>query len=140
MNKKGIWRIIEAVIAVLILAGAMLLIAERQIENTRNTTHKQMRPFLDQVAKNQELREQILTDDQTSRVAENAIISLLEQKIPNIEFLYNVTICDTEDSICKDKLGYSDKGIKEVYTEARIISANIEFYQPKILRAYIWKE
>ncbi len=141
LNKKGVWRIIEAVIAVLILAGAMLLIAEKQIENTTTSVHNKLRPFLDEVAKNPQLRERILEDDQSQNQIEIDLTSLLEQKIPNIEFFYNVSICDINDQICKNKFSYPDnKDLHEIYSETRLITANIEFFRPKVVRAYIWKE
>ena len=136
MGKRGMWRIVEAVLAVLIVAGALLVILSKQeTRTTEQDFYDLLRPALDEVAKDQILREAILNDDSSSVDAENDVLDKIKGLIPNALLEKRVKICDASNPSDCNSLTTEDK---DVYSEERLITASLKTYSPKIVKVYIW--
>jgi hypothetical protein len=136
MNKNGLWRIIEVTAAVLIIASALLALSSRQeVEVSKNYVSEDLRDILNEMAKDFELREQILNDDDSSTVAEDAVRDFLNLRIRNIELNYKLNICDAYSGSC----GSLPTTEGEIFSEERLISATYNNFNPKVVRVYVWR-
>jgi len=141
MNKKGVWRVIESVIAVLIIAGALLLFISKEEISKQSRYFEILRPTLDEIAQDENIRDKIIKDDPSTSIGEEEIINILKPRFPSEELELNVSICEINDIPCLTNEDYYPKGIKgEVYSEERLISSTLIDYEPAILRVYIWKK
>lgn len=141
MNKKGVWRVIESVIAVLIIAGALLLFISKEEISKQSRYFEILRPTLDEIAQDENIRDKIIKDDPSTSIGEEEIINILKTRFPSEELELNVSICEINDIPCLTNEDYYPKGIKgEVYSEERLISSTLIDYEPAILRVYIWKK
>jgi len=141
MNKKGVWRVIESVIAVLIIAGALLLFISKEEISKQSRYFEILRPTLDEIAQDENIRDKIIKDDPSTSIGEEEIINILKPRFPSEELELNVSICEINDIPCLTNEDYYPKGIKgEVYSEERLISSTLIDYEPAILRGYIWKK
>ncbi len=139
MDKKGIWRIIEAVLAVLILAGAILIFSIDKEVFEKENIQRAMRDSLNEITRNSDFRENIVNDDSGKKEAEERIKNLLKERFPSSEFDYNVVICFINDADCKNENGAKDIK-KEVFSEERLVSASLKNFSPKIVKIYIWRK
>ena len=141
MNKKGVWRVIESVIAVLIIAGALLLFISKEEISKQSRYFEILRPTLDEIAQDENIRDKIIKDDPSTSIGEEEIINILKTRFPSEELELNVSICEINDIPCLTNEDYYPKGIRgEVYSEERLISSTLIDYEPAILRGYIWKK
>ena len=141
MNKKGVWRVIESVIAVLIIAGALLLFISKEEISKQSRYFEILRPTLDEIAQDENIRDKIIKDDPSTSIGEEEIINILKPRFPSEELELNVSICEINDIPCLTNEDYYPKGIRgEVYSEERLISSTLIDYEPAILRGYIWKK
>ena len=135
------WRIVEATIAILLLAGTLFfLISKQETNNSGFDAFQLIKPIVNEVAKNISIREAILSDTYTTNSAENTILEILSNKLSNPSFGYNVTICDAFTNNSCGSSGDYPSSAKELYSEERIISATLTSFSPKILKIYLWRE
>jgi len=133
-NKRGIWRIVEAVIAVFILASAIVMLF---LQDTREESENLLfDDILNEIAKDKALREKVINDDSNSVDAENEIMNILEKRILNQRLEYNVSICRVSDSCASENFYPAD--IAEVYSQERIVSSTLDRFEPKIVKIYVW--
>ena len=141
INNKGVWQVIESVIAVLIIAGALLLFISKEEISKQSRYFEILRPTLDEIAQDENIRDKIIKDDPSTSIGEEEIINILKPRFPSEELELNVSICEINDIPCLTNEDYYPKGIKgEVYSEERLISSTLIDYEPAILRVYIWKK
>ena len=141
MNKKGIWRVIEATLSVLmIITFILLLLSKREVTPEKERIGSSMRSILNEIAKNAAMRAQILMDSDASAQAEEAAFQIFEERINNPTFNYNITICDLSAPVCGDITKYSINTDQEIYSEERLITADLNNFNPKILKVYAWRK
>lgn len=139
MNNRGVWRVIESVIAVLIIAGALLLFISREEISKQSQYFEVLRPTLDEIAQDDSVRDKIIKDDPSTWTTEEEIINILRNRFSNSELELNISICDINNIPCLTNEDYYPGEIKgEVYSEERLISSTLIDYGPAILRVYIW--
>ena len=128
MNKKGWIKIVEAFMAVMILASVMLTIYVKQPTRTMNQEIIKIEDsILNEISQNEVLRQNVLDENETS------ISLFIQSKIPaNLNF--TARICGVED-ICG-----LDVYRKEVYARERIISSTLKEFAPKKLRLFMWEK
>lgn len=140
MKKKGMWRIVEATIAVLLVASMIFfLIASQKTSRENFDAFELIKPSMNEIAKNNSVREAVLLDSSSSSDAENIILILLSQRISNPSLQYNVTICDAFTANPCGLPGDYPSSVPEVYIEERIISATLTQFTPKIVKLYVWQ-
>ncbi len=133
-NKRGIWRIVEAVIAVFILASAIVMLF---LQDTRKESENLVfDDILNEIAKDKVLREKVINDDSNSMEAENEIMDILKKRILNQRLEYSVSICGVSESCAGEN--YYPANIAELYSRERIISATLDKFEPKIVKIYVW--
>jgi len=138
VNKKGIVRIIEASIAILIVLSVVLIVSEKRKSQVESDLGERITPLLEEIARNGSMRTAIINDNETSNIAENLIISFLNQRIKETFIGYNVTICDYT-SVCG--LSAYPQGAKgNIYAGERVISTTLESnkFTPKKVRIFLW--
>jgi len=134
-NKKGWIRITEAVIAILIMASVLIVMYTNetpQVSYSDYVYNLQIRILMD-VADRAELRNATLYSTETS--LDPKLKEYFDESIPS-NFAYNVTVC----SLSADRCTLDIDTTKEIFVEDRIISSNLEKYDPKLLRLYIWEK
>ena len=131
INKKGWIRITEAVVAILIMASVLIVIYTNQTPqvNISNYVYDLQIKLLNGVADRADLRNAVISGD-ISFMKTN----YFDLGIPK-NFDYNITICKIGDP-CNSAPNVNTA----VYVEDRIISSNLQKYEPKMLRLYIWEK
>lgn len=131
INKKGWIKIVEAVIAVLLIAGVLIMFYARSFETPRSTqrVYELEKAVLEEVALDKDYRRMVLENspDGVNSYVRDRIMQLLPG------FNYSIAICNPED-ICPAP--YYDR---EIYASERIVSANLDKYSPKKLKIFVWR-
>ena len=141
MNKRGIWRVIEATMSVLIIVAFLLiLLSKKESLSEKEQISSKFRSTLNEISKNATLREAILMDDEASSQAEETVLQVFKIKINNFIFNYNITICSLNAVSCGNISQYSIKTSQEIYSEERLITADLNNFNPKILKLYAWRK
>ncbi|MFH1501298.1 MAG: hypothetical protein ABIE22_05140 [archaeon] len=128
-NKKGWLRIFEAFLAVIIIAGVLIVLVMNQRAHSDFDEGIQgfQRGVLFEIAENNNYRHQVLNNDATG--VESFVGGRM---IPGMEF--SMKICGVEE-ICRIDGEYN----KEVYVAEIIISSNLTLYEPKKLKIFMWE-
>ena len=129
-EKRALLRIVEAVIAILIIAGVSIYLYNQQIRksNIQEDIYNLEDSILREISSNNELREDILKGNLTNA---NRTI---ESRMPgSLEF--TTRICEPEE-VCGMPTYLGLK--KEVYAKETFISATLETYSPKKFKIFVW--
>lgn len=135
MNKKGWIRITEAVVAILIMASVLIVLYTNetpQVSYSDYVYDLQVRLLID-IADDDLLRNATLYSNETHN--ESRLIEYFDANVP-VNFNYAVLVCDLSSLNCNRDINTTE----EVFVEDRIISSNLEIYDPKLLRLYIWEK
>ncbi|MEK6843952.1 MAG: hypothetical protein AABX83_00850, partial [Nanoarchaeota archaeon] len=120
MNKRGIWRVIEATLSVLVITAFILIVlSKKETVYEKESIGSNLRSILNEISKNSTLREAILTDDDVSSQAEETVLQVFKEKINNPALNYNLTICGINSAICGDISKYSIGVDQNIYSEER---------------------
>jgi len=128
MNKNGWIKIVEAFIAIILIAAVMLTIYTRQPARSMNEEIIKIEDsVLNEISQNEVLRQDVLDNNEAS------ISLFIQSKIPaNLNF--TAKICEVND-ICG-----LDVYKKEVYAREKIISSTLTEYSPKKVRLFMWEK
>jgi len=143
VNKKGIVRIIEAVIAIMIIFGVLLVVAQNRTVRTEIDLTDQIPPLLDELAKDVTLRKKIVEQyvsangpaDVDNMVILDEVRLFLDEKITNPRIGFEIAICDAT-SICS-LATFPDVG-SDVFAGERIISATLTDFEPKKVKLFLY--
>ena len=139
-NKKGWIRIVEAFVAILIIAGIVLIVIGRdqsQREDSSSATYTSMVAIIREIQLNNTLRGEILG---TSGVIEwegfdsaapQTKAKIIEKTPAYLECVGK--ICATND-VCL----LANSQVKNIYSEDAIISSTLQTYNPRILKLFCW--
>jgi len=132
-SRRGIIRIIEAIIAILIIIGTVLVISLSTPRDTEVDFVERLNDLLDEVAKNKTLRDDIILN---GAGAEQNVKDFLYLRIGQ-GFSYDVKIC-LPDLVCS--LTNYPGVDKSVYSAERIISASLAKvnYNPQKVKIFLW--
>lgn len=130
INNKGLVRILEASIAILIILSVLFIFFNQQKEPNNVDYSEMARDILEEVSKNNGLRNDILSDNSAD------LNSFVRDRVPGfLEF--DIRICESLEGAC---------GINfiegNVYSAERVISTTIEqrSLNPKKIRLFIWEK
>ena len=130
-NNKGWIRILEAFIAVTILAGFFTFVYVSNVRNESqiNEIYNLQKVILDEIADNIELRNKVLDNNLDD------VKNFVEERVPP-SFNFEVKICNIED-ICQ--LSFY---VEEVFSSERIISTtlNRQNVNPKKVKIFMWRK
>ncbi len=128
MVKKGWLRIVESIIAIMIVFGVLLaVLIEKKAQNQENSCGL-IPELLNEIAKNQSLRQEIVIGE----VSGTNIF--LKTRITNPALSYRVKICQLEELCALEEAGLEKKNI---CANERIISTGGGSYQPKKLKLFL---
>lgn len=134
MNKKGFLRILEAIIAVLIILSALLfvVIKNNSEKSSADSLCLEANSLIDEISKNSTLREGVLNSDV------DLVKGFLVDKISNPLIDYRVKICKLDD-FCSLNEGGLDK--VEICASERLISTTTgrTDFQPKKLKIFLFR-
>ena len=128
VNKKGIIRVLESILAVLILLGVVItLISQQQTTKTDVTgnIYSIQNQILLEISENNSLRTAVINEDY------KPLECFIESRINRFSMDFNISICAPENACyCDTPSG------KEIYTNDVVISTNIterDFTPKKII-------
>lgn len=129
-NKKAFIRIIEAVFAILIIVGAVLILISNNIKNSdiSKEVYEKQKYILEIISNNEAMRNEIISGKT------DLVNSFIKSSVPkNWQF----STCITEiDSVCNN----SPVENKDIYVSETIISSSLTTYNiSKKLRFFIWR-
>lgn len=133
MNKKGMMKILEAFIAILIITGVLFVIVFNKIESSSNkeeTIYQLQTSVLKEISDNEGLRRAVLSGT-TPDIA--VLKDFIKTRIPK-EFDFEILICEI-DEVCN-----LEAYRKEIYANEVIISSTLQEYKPKKLKLFIWEK
>lgn len=136
VNKRGWLRIIEASIAILIVAATILVMMNRQQPDIQRDISEIIPQLLEEIAENSTLRNKIITSDPNVNGELNRFI---DQRIEYNEIKYAFEICEI-DNPCYLRDYPSEE--YDIFTAERIISSSLtqEEFKPKRLKIFLWIE
>ncbi len=128
-NKRGWLRIFEAVIAVVLILGAILMMYTNQRKSADDGAYISdwQEEILARIAENSSLRNSVVSENVT--VVEDFI---KERLLPNLNF--SIRICNLTEP-CPLEF-YVDR---DIFVKPRTISGTLEVYNPKELRFFVWR-
>lgn len=126
-NKKGILRIIEAIIAIMLIAGVLLFLYVNNIENPKKAeeVYNFQTSVMEEIANDAVLRNAVLDSNITM------INNFIQPRMPS-SFNFTIKICNI-DEICGP-----DVYRAQAYSSERIISSTLKEYSPKKLKIFMW--
>lgn len=137
-NKKGFLRIIEAIIAIVLIMGVLFTFYIKNRVQEEPDLSERARDILEEISKNAILRGEILnynvTSDPLDPIPDNVNASVI-MRIPENYLTHEFKICEVLD-VC----GKSEYFAGNVYTGERIISSNITNIDTKKIKLFIWQE
>ncbi|MEK6888753.1 MAG: hypothetical protein AABW80_01455 [Nanoarchaeota archaeon] len=133
VNKRGLLRIIEVMIASLIIISSVLIVVTNRDIGKRENLCSEIPNLLEELGKNRDIREQILTDDASGAN------SFLRERINNPAYLFEFKICEVDDICTSNQVTAQDSN---VCAGERIISANAQQqsgFNPKKVKLFLFK-
>src|SRR3989344_3548619 len=117
LNKGGFIKIIEAVLGVLIIVSALLIVVIQRQDAVGGGLDETLPRLLDDVARDNSFRKEIVYDSDDDATTENKIIDYLSGRLGD-RYEIRVVICDF-DELCNVDI---DAGTREVYSAERLIT------------------
>jgi hypothetical protein len=136
MNNKKAWlRIVEAVVAVILITGAVLIVISAKNNAEQKDTEREyiyliQTSILNEISRNNTLRGCVISPEKNTTELEKFVSS----RIPSY-LNFSLKICAISEPCNFDK-----NLAKSVYAEDVLISSNITFYNPQILKFFVWKK
>jgi hypothetical protein len=131
MNKRGFLRIVEASVAIVIVAGVLFLFFTQGNVVEQPDFSERARDILEEISKNPVLRESILAHSGDGVPVD--VNNFIAPRIPENYLEFEAKICEV-DSACG--ITYHETN---VWSAERVISSTIDIPGPKKIRLFIWE-
>ena len=131
-NKKGIVRVLESAIAVVILLGFITVILSKQIQqpDSADTVYKIQHQALREVADNYTLRTEIM------KGSLNETYNYIGQRLEPFPVTFAISSCSPKEScLCPAEECPVDK---DIFADEIIISTNLSYYNETKLAIFSW--
>lgn len=139
-NKKAWVRIVEAAIAVILLASFLVVVNlnQRKTESNQEYINQIALSIMREALYNFSVRNAIINYEQNPDIHNKTISSFLSYKllIANNWLAYTYRICELNDP-CTLPLESKPKE-KEIYGNEILVSATYEQYNPKKFKVFMW--
>ena len=151
VNKKGLIRVVEAIVGILIILGVLILSTVKKETREEQSFEPEIIPLLEEVAKNSELRKNISLDyylrDNLNEM-QAASNEEIETNVENfVRSRLNDRNLDLAIEICKiDEVCYADdlpRNLKnDIFSYERIVSTDFEkeYFEPRRVKIFLWKK
>jgi len=132
-NKKAWLRIVEATIAVLIVASVIFIMIVRAPREGESNVREMQRFVLEQVSKNDTLRAEVLNED----VGDSSeTVEYINSTLPG-NWGFQIRVCEVEE-VCGMQSFPAEAARKEIYGDEIFISSTLQDYSPKKLKLFVW--
>ncbi|MAG79031.1 hypothetical protein CMI40_01500 [Candidatus Pacearchaeota archaeon] len=139
MKKKGWVKIVEAFIALLLIASVLLIVIDKGYIGKKDISSKVYEAelsILREIELDDNLRDDILNSNLPinwdNESFPQSVKDKINERIPSY-LECNAKICEMDKICALDK--YIDK---DIYTQSIAISANLEIYNPRQLKLFCW--
>ncbi len=133
MNKKGFIRILEAIFAIMLIMGAVLIIISNNLQTSdiSEEAYEKQRYILEIISNNEGMRNEIIRGADLGKTNE-----FIKKTMPS-SWKYSVCVTSV-DQICSPGDVPNDK---ELYVSETIISSSLEidYTASKKLRLFVWR-
>ena len=139
MNKKGFIRVLEAVFAIMLIMGAVLIIVSNNLQTSdiSEEVYEKQRYILDIISNNETMRNEIISPDEdlTSLEQLTETNDFIKKTMPS-SWKYSGCVISVE-RICSPDVPDD----KELYVSETIISSSLkkDYSTAKKLRLFIWR-
>jgi hypothetical protein len=131
-NKKGVIRIIEAAISIVLIAIVLVMIYSQQTSTTNkaNQISQMQREILDQIRNTDSLRNAVLIEDNPAldEFVSNSLSSIYD---------FEIKACSIDLSCPRNISKGQDK---EIYVEETLVTGNLTAYNPKKVKLFVWEK
>ncbi len=136
VNKKGVVKIAEAIIAVLLVLGGLLIITSKTNFNSEKDFNYDAHQILKEIAANSSFREGIL--EERARIIEK-LETFVNRRINTAVISFEIKICGLGD-LCLLDAGITNQ--EEVYSAERVISSSrtCRDCAPKKVKIFLWRK
>ncbi len=135
MNKKGFIRILEAIFAIMLIMGAVLIIISNNLQTSdiSEEAYEKQRYILEIISNNEGMRNEIIKEGNLGKTNE-----FIKKTMPS-SWKYSVCVTSV-DKICSPGVGKVPDD-KELYVSETIISSSLEidYTASKKLRLFVWR-
>lgn len=132
--KRGIIRIIEASIAILIIAGVILLLMNNAQKSEEPDLSKFIFPILDEISRDSALRDKIV--DRTAQ-SKQLVDDMVKDRLKNLNVDSSIRICEV-DELCN--LEEYPATSNNIYSSERIISSTLYSFNPVKIKIFLWNK
>ena len=119
VNKKGILRIIEASIAILIIFTVIISFSVIRKPRAERDLSERITPLLEEMARNNSLRDEVISQPSQANAS---ILLFLASRIKEENIGYDVKICDIDEVCGLDS--YPEDKPSNLYVGSRVISSS----------------
>jgi len=142
-NKRGIIRILEATIAIMIILGVIVVVISSRQRPSEPDLSDTITPLLDEIAQNSTLRNDIVQKYDFTDTRNNAGVILelnafLKTRITNPTLNFSVSICNP--ALVCGLASYPKDVSGDVYAESRTLSSTLNEYEPKTVKIFLWRK
>ena len=133
MNKKGIVKIIEASVAILIVSSVLFINYNKGISPENPDYSENARDILEELANNGSMRTTVVNMliGVEPVNASSEILDFIDLRIPSH--------LNREAKVCKTNLACGQSSyVGNVFSAERIISSNLDNYNPRKIRLFLW--
>jgi hypothetical protein len=130
-NKHGWIRILEAVLAIMLITSVVLVLYTKQQQkpDLNDYVYRFQSKILSDISFNNTLRNAVFINDT------DLLNSYAQSQLPS-NFNFEIKICDINSGSCT----ISEIVTKDVYANEVIISTNLQVYSPKKVRLFLWEK
>jgi len=145
-NKKGWIRIVEAVVAVLLIVGVVLFVMNKgylEKEDISTKVYKAQLSILREIEAEDNLRDDILAVEVSDlpvgwgAFEENGLIDVKNRILNRLP---NYLSCEAKLCDMYDLCGFDNNDQKDIYAQSVGITATNEIYSPRQLKLFCWVE
>lgn len=130
-DKKGFLRILEAFIAILLIISVLLVLYTSTVSKPKKSEeiYRFQETILNEIAANSVLRRAVLQEPPDTDLIRTYIASRIAPG-----FAFEIKIC-TVNEICE-----LDVYKEEMFSTSRIISSDLQEYNPKQVKIFMWRD
>ncbi len=140
VNKKGFLRILEAVLAILIVIGFLFVLSINRVQKPESKLGEDIPALLDEIAKNDDMRRDVVSYDGSDEAEKERIINELESFLAErvkSGVSFSVRICKPDEPCPIQEVIDGDE---EIFSGERIISsARGVGYNPAKVKIFLWR-
>lgn len=139
-NKRGWLRILEVIIAIMILTGVVLVVYSQRPNNSTSISEKVynlQEKILNGISEDNILRDEVLNNN-IAPISDFVNQSFLENGAGNLNF--SVKICELSDPCGLDPDTLQMIKEKEIYVDEKVIGSDLDTYSPKKIRIFVWEK